>query len=86
LKTVLAEVTKVSDWAKKNPTEVAQFLSPALGIDAAVLEKAEKRREYGVLPLTDEVIKDQQQIADTFYNIKLIPKQVKVQEAVWAGS
>ena len=86
LKIMLAEVTKVSDWAKENPTEVAKFLSPALGIDAPVLEKAEKRREYGVLPLTDEVIKAQQQIADTFYNIKLIPKQVKVQEAVWAGS
>ncbi|MBD3886197.1 sulfonate ABC transporter substrate-binding protein [Phormidium tenue FACHB-886] len=86
LKTVLAEVTKISDWAKQNPSEVAQFLSPELGIDAAVLEKAEKRRDYGVLPLTEEVIKEQQQVADTFYNIKLIPKQVKVQEAVWTGS
>lgn len=86
LKTVLAEVTKVSDWAKKNPSEVAQFLSPALGIDAAALEKAEKRREYGVLPLTKEVIEEQQKIADAFHDIKLIPKQVKVQEAVWTGS
>ncbi|MBI4784342.1 MAG: sulfonate ABC transporter substrate-binding protein [Oscillatoriophycideae cyanobacterium NC_groundwater_1537_Pr4_S-0.65um_50_18] len=86
LKTVLAEVTKVSDWAKQNPTEVAKFLSPALGIDAVVLEKAEKRRDYGVLPLSEEVIKEQQRVADTFYNIKLIPTQIKVQESVWAGS
>ncbi|HEY9641653.1 MAG TPA: sulfonate ABC transporter substrate-binding protein [Coleofasciculaceae cyanobacterium] len=86
LKTVLAEVTKVSDWAKGHPTDVAKFLSPALGIDASVLEKAEKRRAYGVLPLTDEIVKGQQQIADTFYAIKIIPKQVKVQEAVWSGS
>jgi len=86
LKTVLAEVTKVTDWAKQNPTEVAKFLSPALGIDAAVLEKAEKRRDYGVFPLSESVIKEQQKVADTFYNIKLIPKSVKVQEAVWTGS
>ncbi|HEY9627069.1 MAG TPA: sulfonate ABC transporter substrate-binding protein [Coleofasciculaceae cyanobacterium] len=86
LKTVLAEVTKVSDWAKQNPTEVAQFLAPSLGIDAAVLEKAEKRRDYGVLPLTEAVIKEQQKIADTFLDIKLIPKSVKVQDAVWTGN
>ena len=68
LKTVLEQVKQVSEFAKGDPTEVAKFLSPALGIDAATLEKAEKRREYGVLPLTDEVINQQQAIADTFHD------------------
>ena len=85
LKTVLAGVSKVSDWAKKNPPEVAKLLSPVLGIDAAVLEVAEKRRKYGVLPLTNDVISKQQEIADTFYKINLIPKQIKVKEIVWQG-
>ncbi|MBD2457496.1 sulfonate ABC transporter substrate-binding protein [Nostoc sp. FACHB-87] len=83
LKTVLEQVKKRSDWAKNNPTEVAKFLAPALGIDAGVLEVAEKRRDYDVLPLTDEVIRAQQEIADTFYKIKLIPKSVNVSEIVW---
>ena len=85
LKTVLAGVSKVSDWAKKNPPEVAKLLSPVLGIDAAVLEVAEKRRKYGVLPLTNDVIAKQQEIADTFYKINLIPKEIKVKEIVWQG-
>lgn len=85
LKIVLDRVKKVSDWAKNNPNEVAKFLSPALGIDAPVLEIAEKRPEYDVLPLTDEVITKQQEIADTFYKIKLIPKEIKVKEIVWQG-
>lgn len=51
-----------------------------------VLEIAEKRREYGVLPITDEVISGQQQIADTFYKIKLIPKSINVSEIVWKGN
>ena len=85
LKTVLAGVSKVSNWAKKNPPEVAKLLSPVLGIDAAVLEVAEKRRKYGVLPLTNDVISKQQEIADTFYKINLIPKQIKVKEIVWQG-
>ena len=86
LKTVIDEVKKVSDWTKNNPPEVAKLLSPILGIDAAVLEIAEKRREYGVLPLTDEVITKQQEVADAFYRIKLIPKEVKVKEIVWQGN
>lgn len=82
LKTVLDQVKQVSEFAKNNPAEVANFLSPSLGIDAAPLEKAERRREYGVLPLTDEVIAKQQEIANTFYEIKLIPKEIAVKEAV----
>lgn len=85
LKIVLDGVKTRSDWAKSNPTEVAKFLATTLGIDAAPLEKAEKRREYGVLPLTDEVIAKQQEIADTFTKIKLIPKSIVVQDAVWKG-
>lgn len=86
LKKVLDEVKQVSEFAKSNPAEVAKFLSPELGIDVAVLEKAEKRREYGVLPLTDEVISKQQVIADAFRTINLLPKQVTVKEAVWSGN
>ncbi|MBW4687914.1 MAG: sulfonate ABC transporter substrate-binding protein [Komarekiella atlantica HA4396-MV6] len=86
LKTVLDEVKKRSNWAQNNPVEVAKFLSPELGIDAEVLKVAEKRREYGVLPLTEEVIRGQQQIADTFYKIKLIPKSINISEIVWKGN
>ncbi len=86
LKTVLDEVKKRNNWAKNNPTEVAKFLSPQLGIDVGVLEVAEKRRDYGVLPLTEEVIRKQQEIADTFYKIKLIPKSINVSEIVWKGN
>ncbi|BAZ33198.1 aliphatic sulfonates ABC transporter substrate-binding protein [Cylindrospermum sp. NIES-4074] len=86
LKIVLDEVKTVSNWAKNNPAEVAKLLSPALGIDAGVLETAEKRREYDVLPLTEEVIRKQQEVADAFYKIKLIPKEIKVKEIVWQGN
>lgn len=86
LKAVLDAVKKLSDWAAQNPTEVAEFLAPELGISAAPLEKAEQRREYGVLPLTNEVVDAQQKVADAIQQIGLIPKQVNVQEIVWTGS
>jgi sulfonate transport system substrate-binding protein len=50
------------------------------------LEIAEKRRKYGVLPLTDEVITQQQNIADTFHQIKLVPKKIQVKDIVWNGN
>ncbi|MCP6758955.1 MAG: sulfonate ABC transporter substrate-binding protein [Fischerella sp. CENA71] len=86
LKIVLNEVSKVDKWASSNPTEVAKFLEPQLGIKASALEIAEKRRGYGVLPLTNEVITKQQEIADTFHKIKLVPKQVQIKEIVWKSN
>ena len=83
LKIVLDEVTKTSDWAKSNSAEVAKFLGTELGIDPAILEVAEARKEYGVLPITDEIIAGQQQVADAFQKINLIPKQINVKEIVW---
>lgn len=83
LKIFLAELKKESEYAKGNPAEISKFLSPALGVDAAILEKAEKRRDYGILPLTEEVIAKQQDIADTFAKLKLIPQPIVVKEAVW---
>jgi len=86
LKTILAEVNKVSSWAKNNPAGVAKLLSPVLRIDESVLETAERRHDYGAIPLTEEIIKDQQEIADTFYQIKLLPKQINVKDIVWQSN
>lgn len=82
-KTLVDELGKVSDWAKQHPTEVAQFLSTELKIDQSALQLAEQRRGYGVKPIDAEVTNGQQQIADTFQTLKLIPKPIKVSDAIW---
>lgn len=83
LQLVLDQIKQTSEWAASNPTEVAAFLAPELKIDPAPLETAEKRREYGVLPITAEVITAQQKIADTFQKIGLIPSKINVEEVIW---
>lgn len=85
IKELLAELKPVSDWAKNNATDVAKFLSAELGIDQASLELAEKRHEYDIRPISDEVVAGQQEIADAFFKLKLIPKQIKIADAVWKG-
>lgn len=80
IKAILEEIQKVDDWAATKPTEVAKLLSPDLGIDVPTLEEVAKRRPYGVKPITDEVITYQQKVADAFFELKLLPKQVKVSQ------
>ena len=84
VKTILEELQKVDDWAATKPTEVAKQLSPELGIDVPTLEEVAKKRLYGVKSITEDVVTNQQKIADTFYELKLIPKQLKVSEVAKA--
>ena len=79
-KAILEELQKIDEWAAAQPTEVAKLLSPALGIDVPTLEEVARRRPYGVQPITAEVITYQQKVADTFLDLKLLPKQVKISE------
>jgi len=87
IKILLAELDAVNQWVKSDPKAAAEQLSPPIGIPASILETALKRQSFGVKPIDDGVIADQQSIADTFFTLGLIPKKIKVDEAVWrAGS
>ncbi len=79
---VLEEADKVDAWSKEHPQELAEKLSPQLGIDVESLLLAAGRRAYGVQQIDDELIKAQQAIADTFFNLELIPKQLDIQDAI----
>lgn len=83
---VLDEVGAVDQWAKTNPKEAAAALSPQIGLDQATLELALSRGGYGVAPVNDAVMAEQQRIADTFYDLKLIPKHINVRDATLPGT
>lgn len=77
------ELKKVDDWAQAGPKEAAEALAPLTGLNVPTLERALGRGGYGVSYLNDKVISEQQKIADTFYNLKLIPKPLSIREVVW---
>jgi sulfonate transport system substrate-binding protein len=79
---ILAAVADLGQWAAGKDSEVANKLSAGIGIPAPVLEIALKRLTYGVRPLDAEVVADQQRIADTFFNLGLVPKQIVVSSVV----
>jgi sulfonate transport system substrate-binding protein len=78
---VLEEIAKVDEWGAKNPKEVATILSAQTGLDVDVVALAASRYSYGVKPITAEVIEQQQKLADAFFNLKLIPKNIAVKSA-----
>jgi sulfonate transport system substrate-binding protein len=81
---VIAELEAAGVRAKQNPSEIAAFLAAQLKIDLATLEKAEFRKlRYGALPISAEVIAEQQAVADLFAELSLVPKRVNVADIVW---
>ena len=83
VKIVLEEVAKVDEWSNQNLKEVAGILGIAAGLEPAVAQLSVERLSFGVRPISDQVVADQQRIADAFYDLKLIPKKLNVAEVVW---
>ena len=81
IKTVLEEIRKGDLWAKDHPKESVDLLQPVLGLERPVVELAAQRLAYGVTPVTREVLQHQQEIADAFYALKLIPRKLDVHQA-----
>jgi sulfonate transport system substrate-binding protein len=83
---VLEELAIVDQWAKTNPKEAAAALQPQIGLDQPTLELALSRGGYGVAPMNGTVLAEQQGIADTFYDLRLIPKHINVRDAILPGT
>jgi sulfonate transport system substrate-binding protein len=78
---VLSELATVDEWAKTHVSDAATSLQPQIGLDHATLQLSLSRNGYGVAPVTATVMAEQQQIADAFYNLRLIPKHINVLDA-----
>ncbi len=79
---IIDELAKLDAWAVKDAKAVATLLAPQLGLSFEITEASARRFAYGVKPISAEVAAEQQKIADTFHELKLIPKPVKVADAL----
>ena len=83
IKALVEEVRAVGEWSKANPEDVTKQVSPLLGLPADITLTSVKRQGYGALFLTPEVVAAQQKIADSFYQLKLIPKPLSIKDVIW---
>ncbi|MBC3934104.1 sulfonate ABC transporter substrate-binding protein [Undibacterium sp. CY7W] len=83
IRQIIDELARSDDWSQKNLKATATLLSTQVGLEPAIVELAAQRFAYGVKPLSEAVIKEQQAIADSFTELKLLPKRIVVRDAVY---
>jgi len=85
VKGLFAALSQADVWTKANLPQTARFLSDATGVPLAGTIRFLDRRTSGpVTVLKPADVADQQRVADVFSRAGLIPKLLKVAEAVWA--
>ena len=85
LKVVVEEINRIDQWAEANQSAYATELAALLGLPKPALDLYVGRNRYGTTPITKAILAEQQQIADTFFALKLIPKKINVLDAAGAG-
>jgi sulfonate transport system substrate-binding protein len=87
IEALLAELSEVDKWVQSDIKGAAAQLSTSVGLPVPVVELALNRQTYGIVPISDKVVAAQQDIADTFHALGILPKKITISEAVWkAGS
>jgi sulfonate transport system substrate-binding protein len=73
-------------WLNANIKAAAAVIAPLQGLEPEVVEKSLTRYQFGVKPLTPAVAAEQQKIADSFHALGLIPKPIRVADALPAAA
>jgi sulfonate transport system substrate-binding protein len=80
----MEELGKVGQWVRQNPAAAAAQLAPIQGLDAAIIQTGLEHYAHVYQPINADVLAEQQRIADTFYELKLIPRKIVTKDAVLA--
>jgi sulfonate transport system substrate-binding protein len=81
---LFAALTETDAWLRANRREAAQRFAEASGLaPASSLRFLERRAPSPVGPITPQIVADQQQVADTFARLQLIPRSIRIADAVW---
>ena len=86
IRALLASTEEGAKFVQGDVARAAALIAPLQGLDVAVEAASLKRYRFGAAPLTPEVAAQQQKIADTFFDLKLIPKAVRIADALPASS
>jgi len=84
-KILIEEINKIDQWGVAHRDALSTELSALWGIPKPVVVLANQRAQFGTGPITKAILAEQQQIADTFFALKLIPKKINVLEAAASG-
>jgi len=86
LQEIIDVTTATAAWAETHRDEVAKSLSAVTGIPLDIQTIAANRSAFRVGPITDDVTETQQGVADRFFKLGLIPRQIAVRDIVWRST
>ena len=76
-------VATSATWADRHRGQVAAILAEASGVDLAAEQRSVDRAEFTFGPLNNDVLAQQQEVADRFQKLGLIPAPIRVRDIVW---
>ena len=80
---VIKGLTEAAQWAESHRDVVANSLAAVTAVPLDVQIVAANRASFVIGPVTDEIIDTQQAVADRFYKLGLIPRQIVIRDIVW---
>jgi sulfonate transport system substrate-binding protein len=83
---VIDVLSQTANWAESHRDQVGRVLAEVTGVDLAIQTVAAQRSSFAIGKVTDDIIATQQAVADRFFRLGLIPRQIAVREAVWTPS
>ena len=87
VKGIIRQINTADQWVQSHRVETAQLIAQNTGLKPQVSQTFIDRRprpSYAA-PLTAKVIADQQQLANRFSELKIIPNPINIKQAVWVG-
>jgi len=81
---LLDALTQAEAWTQAHKLDAAQTYSKVTGLDLPTSQRfVERRPSTDVKPLVAAQVAEQQQVADAFLDLGLIPRAIKVSDIVW---
>lgn len=80
---VIQDLARISAWARENREAVAQLISAATGVPQEPTLRAIQRNPLQTHPVTEVEVAAQQEIADRFHRLGVIPARIRIADQVW---
>jgi sulfonate transport system substrate-binding protein len=83
LRTVIDEIKKTEQWMQDHHDSAASQLAAATGLPLNIWQTSISRHNYELRPIDEKILAAQQNIADTFFSLGLLPAKENVASALW---
>jgi sulfonate transport system substrate-binding protein len=80
---VIDRLAEAARWAEAHRDSVAAALAAVTGVPLDVQTVAANRASFTIGAVTDEIIATQQDVADRFHRLGLIPRPILIRDIVW---